>query len=85
MDVHPDHTHIPVVESILDVATLTLHTLMSCNSEEGGALCNHLIEPRANAQYRAFDFVHFEEIYQIGYNAMQDYIAQHPELAALGK
>ncbi|MBP3425871.1 MAG: patatin-like phospholipase family protein [Rikenellaceae bacterium] len=84
VDVHPDAQHIPVVESILDVATLTLHTLMNSNSEEGGALCDHLIEPRANEQYKAFDFDNFEEIYKIGYDAMKNYLAAHPELAAIG-
>ena len=85
VDVHPDAQHIPVVENILDVATLTLHTLMSYNSEEGGAMCDFLIEPRANEQYKAFDFKNFEEIYRIGYEATKEYIATHPELAALGK
>ena len=84
VDVHPDTTHPPVFENILDVATHTLHTLMNSNSEEGKALCNYLIEPRANEQYRAFDFDNFEDIYRIGYDAMRQYIATHPKLAALG-
>lgn len=84
VDVHPDAQHIPVVENILDVATLTLHTLMNNNSEEGGSLCDHLVEPRANEQYKAFDFDNFEDIYKIGYDAMKSYLAAHPELASIG-
>jgi NTE family protein len=84
VDLRPDAQHIPVVENILDVATLTLHTLMSYNSEDGIALCDFLIEPRANEQYKAFDFNNFEDIYRIGYEATKEYIATHPKLAALG-
>lgn len=85
VDVHPDKAHPPVIENILDVATTTLHTLMQGNAVEGRELCDYLIEPRANEQYKAFDFNHYEDIYRIGYEAAKEYIQTHPKLAALGK
>ena len=45
----------------------------------------YYIEPRANEQYKAFDFNHYEDIYRIGYEAAKEYIQTHPKLAALGK
>lgn len=85
IDVHPDKSHEPVIENVLDVAMATLHALMQNNSTEGRELCDYLVEPRANEQYKAFDFDNFEDIYRIGYEAMKAYLAEHPKLLALGK
>ena len=84
IDVHPDKSHAPMIENILDVTMATLHALMQNNSAEGRGLCDYLVEPRANEQYRAFDFDNFEDIYRIGYEAMKEYLIKHPKLAALG-
>ncbi len=85
IDVHPDKSHAPVMENIIDVTMATLHVLMQENSEEGRALCDYVVEPRANEQYKAFDFEHFEGIYEIGYNAMNKYLTEHPELLELAR
>jgi NTE family protein len=57
------------LKSVAGVAFLTIRLSEKVNSAEGKSLCNLLIESRAAEKYNEFDFKHFKEIYQYGYDA----------------
>lgn len=69
----------------LDVLNLAIRMAQNQNSEEGKALCNHVIDVSAITKYNEFSFQNYDLIYQYGYDAVEEYIKEHPEIDFISK
>ena len=74
---------LPFVENFeaknsIDMAAWALRLFQSKNMDVNRAKCDWLIQSFALKEYHEFDFKHYKEIYQYGYDAMKAHIeAQH--------
>jgi NTE family protein len=68
------------LDNTLDVLALAIRMCENQNSAPGKALCNHVIDVKAITKFNEFNFEHYDLIYQYGYDAVEEYIKNHPEL-----
>lgn len=68
-----------------ELIILSIRGIEHHNSLLGRNLCDYLIESPAIQKYNEFSFDKYEDIYKIGYQTTVQYIAEHPEFAALGQ
>lgn len=69
----------------IDVAAWSLRSMQHQNAQSGIKVCNWLISSYAILEYHEFSFEKYKEIYQYGYRAAMQYIAQHPEIKEILK
>jgi NTE family protein len=67
-------------DNTLDVLALTIRMTENQNSAPGKALCNHIIDVQAITKFNEFSFGSYDLIYQYGYDAVEKYISEHPEI-----
>ncbi len=68
-----------------EVTTRALRMMIQSNSLQGQRLCNYLIKPQVLKNFSETDFDKHQEIYQFGYNAVIDFIAENPKILRLKK
>jgi NTE family protein len=73
------------IKHTTDAIVTSIRTLIHANSAAGRKLCDHLIISPAIEKFHEFNFEKFETIYQIGYDAANEYIAQNPEILKYAK
>ncbi len=67
-------------KNALDMAAWALRLFQQKNAKPNRAKADCLIDCWALTEYHEFDFKHYEEIYQYGYDAMKEYIEDNPLL-----
>ena len=68
------------IKRIKDIFMRTMNVVIIQNSSEGRAMCDVLIEPKANQKYDEFDFSDFDKIYKYGYSATKKYLEENPQM-----
>ena len=68
------------IKRIKDIFMRTMNVVIIQNSSEGRAMCDVLIEPKANQKYDEFDFSDFDKIYKYGYISTKKYLEENPEM-----
>lgn len=68
-----------------EVTTRALRMMIQSNSLQGQRLCDYLIKPQVLKKFSETDFDKYQEIYQCGYNAVIDFIAENPKILRLKK
>lgn len=69
----------------IDTLASSIRAMQHRNSQEGRSACRFLIEPKAIEKYHEFSFEAYQDIYQLGYNACNQYIAENAEIKNLCK
>jgi NTE family protein len=64
----------------VSVVAWSIRMMQHQNSMPGRNLCDFIIEPDAIRTYNEFSFEKYQEIYRNGYDTMNAYLNQHPEL-----
>ncbi len=77
--------HIPPTElkKPIDTIAYSIRAMQHQNSKEGRDLCKFIIEPKAIEEFHEFSFDAYQKIYQYGYNAANQYIADNLEIMKL--
>lgn len=73
------------LQRTIEVTTRALRMMIQSNSLQGQRLCNYLIKPQVLKNFSETDFDKYQEIYQCGYNAVIDFIAENPKILRLKK
>ena len=67
----------------IDTLIYSIRAIQHQNSEDGRSKCQFIREPRGVESYHEFNFDAYLSIYELGYNAAKQYIANQPEIQKL--
>ncbi len=79
IDVMPPKKEVKV-DNIRDVLTAYIHSLAISSGQKGREICDYVVDCHAIDKYEMLQFNEFEEIYQIGYDTMVEYLNKNPQL-----
>lgn len=68
----------------VDSIAFSLRAMLRQNSQEGRAMCDFLIEPRAVDEFNEFRFDAYHEIFRFGYDAAARYMKENPGIMKPG-